>query len=340
MKAIINHLKAKQKKYVAFALVLLIIYICYNNVTHDVGIFYNPLLITGLLAYVAVILLLDNVKNKAILTIDRLTNSGVFVLSSAEKKRFLKILSIGKRKWSIISALFFSLSILTSFLYAYYANPIHKLPIVLTIFEVVLAFISGIYFGEIMIYGQLGDLVKKHVKVQLILDHPDRAMGLSPIGKFYTYLITTISIPILFTSIWAFLIPYFPDYSHWTKPYLGLLVVALLYLFFIVIKPIFAFHQLMLTNHKLKLKEIDQISLRLIKLEQYENDFIIEESGENIELIKRKLKDKYVTISKAPLWPFKMAFFSFFFSSVVINLISLFGGIITILLSIKDVVNR
>ncbi len=332
MKTIIQHLILRQKRYIALALLLFITYISYYNFRHDLKIFLDPLLVTGILAYIVVLLLLDKVQNEFSSTIDRLTNSGVFVMSPDDKKRFLKILSMGKRKWSIITALFFSVSILISFLYAFHDA---RLPPFLTTLEVVLAFISGIYFGEIMIYGQFGDIVKRSIKVNLTIDHPDQAQGLSPIGKFYSYLIATISIPILFVSIWAFIIPNFQSYSNWLMPYLGLLVIALLYFFFIVIKPIYEFHRMMLNNNNIKLKEIDQISLSFIKLAQKEKDFTVGESGENIESIKGNLQNRYITIINAPSWPFKFTFISFFFSSVVINIVSLLGGMVTILQSIN-----
>ena len=285
---------------------------------------WDMLLVTGLAAFALGLLMVEQIPYRFKLALKLMIDHRVLELTNADLKRLHKNINKVKNSWSYNLARISSVAMLIAFVVAFFQGYPVTLPhIVLTLFEVAGAYIAGFYIGRTLAYGWFGIALKEEqFTLRLIPDRVDGAGGLKPIGDFYLYQAMVVAIPALFVGLWALLISLLPlyryRYGQWREPYLGLLLLTLIFVFIALILPMWSLHKLMeyekrklleeADNHNLysKILEIDE---RLkVNLEDKKYDDWLHNQN-----LKKKLQEHCRVIERTPTWPFdvrpRIAFF-------------------------------
>lgn len=300
------------------------------------------LFVTGLAAFALGLLMVERIPYRFKLSFKGITDNRVLELTNADTNRLDNSIKKTKNRWSFGLAVVSAVAMLIAFIVAFFQGyPLSPNSIGLTLFEVAGAYIAGFYIGQTIGYGWFGIALKKEQFIlRLIPDHVDRAAGLKPIGNFYLFQAMVVAIPALFVGLWALLISLVPLYRYryefWLKPYIGLFLLTLVFLFFALILPMWSLHKLMENKRRELLKEADNLNLYSKILEI---DTILKANLEKEEYddwlqnqnLKEKLQQQYRVIERTPTWPFDLRRKIAFFATVALDLVSLLSGLITII---------
>lgn len=114
-------------------------------------------------------------------------------------------------------------------------------------FELLLGWLAGWCIGCLAAYGNVWPYLRSRgAMINLILEHPDGADGLSPLGDAFLYQSGIVSLPSFYLALWWLLIPLWADYySSWRTLYLWLLIPAVLLEVVSFIIPLFSIHNAM-----------------------------------------------------------------------------------------------
>ena len=287
-----------------YAIGLLVLAICYMYY-REMGwawTSWDLMLISGLLAFIVALYLARTIPARMEQTLDRLAKRGVFELTDQGLATFQENIVTRAGRFAKVSAFVVGLAILVSFLVAFKTDIVSEIP--LTVLEIFLGAVAGYYIGQMIAYGTLGNLARSQaISVIPRHGHIDRAAGLKPIGDYYFFQAMVLAIPCLYIAIWWFIIPFFPYYSQWRNPYLGLLAVALIFEILSFFVPMWIFHQIMQSQKIKYLSEADELSKEIAALENrilHSND-----PGEISDLQKQLdlQREKYWEIEQMPTWP-------------------------------------
>lgn len=287
-----------------YALALLVLGFCYLQYRVDgwAWTHWDLMLISGLVAFMIALSLVQTVPDRMTQTLERLTKRGVFELSEPGLTDLQSKMEKRARRYAQVGAGLVSLVILVSFLAAYRSYIIHEIP--LTILEMFLGAVAGYYIGQMIAYGTLGGLVRRG-KIPIIAKygHIDRAAGLKPIGDFYFFQAMIVAIPCLYIAAWWFIMPLLPWYLHWRDPYLGLLAVGLIFEILSFLVPMWIFHLIMQEQKIKSLGEADELSKRIVELE---NRILMAADPKETNDLQKQLdfqQQKYWEIEHMPTWP-------------------------------------
>jgi len=287
-----------------YALALLVLAVCYlqYRVVGWAWTHWDLMLISGLLAFMIALSLVQTIPVRMTQTLERLTKRGVFELSEPALADFLSQMEKRVQRYAQVCAGVVSLVILVSFLAAYGRYIIYDIP--LTILEMFLGAVAGYYIGQMIAYGTLGGLVQRE-KISIVpkYGHIDRAAGLKPIGDFYFFQAMIVAIPCLYIAVWWFIIPLLPWYSHWRNPYLGLLAVGLIFEILSFLVPMWIFHLIMQEQKIKSLGEADELSKKIVELE---NRILMAADPRETNDLQKQLdfqQQKYWEIEHMPTWP-------------------------------------
>lgn len=264
---------------------------------------WDVMLITGLLAFIVALSLAQTIPARMAQTLERLEKRGVLQSSDQSLPAFQTKLETRAQLFAKIGALVVGLAIVAAFLAAYRSYIVYEIP--LTLFELFLGAVAGYYIGQMIAYGTLGQLITPREKVSIVVKpgHIDRAAGLKPIGDFYFFQAMIVAIPCLYIAVWWFVIPFFPYYMHWRDPYLGLLAVVIVFEILSFIVPMWAFHLLMQAQKTRCLNEVDELSNKLVDLEnRIRSTPNLNEIGD----LQKQLdiqREKCLEIEAMPTWP-------------------------------------
>ncbi len=303
---IFQYISARQERILAALMILTSGFVSINQYrAHGLDLArWDMLLVTGLVACVLGLLMIERIPHRFRLAFDRSVEHGVLDLTNAEAESLYASLRNTMARWSGVLASLSAVAMLIAFIVAFFrgyaASPGH---LMLTVLEVAGASIGGFYLGRLAAYGQFGSVLRRRrVALKLVPDHADGAGGLKPIGDFYLFQALVAAIPSLFVGLWALLISVSPLYSDrygpWQAPYLGLLVVTLIFVFLALIVPMWSLHKLM-EKEKEKLED---------------------------QALKEGLQKRYRAIERIPTWPLDLKLFG----TVALNLIPLVAGLVTI----------
>lgn len=300
----VDHWLAVFSRWLLYALGLLLLGLCYREYRRAglVWIRWDLMLISGVLAFMLALALVQTIPLRLSQTLDRLAKRSVFEISEEGLDLLRKKMEERVQLFSKIGAVAVGLIILGAFLFAFGGIPGYQIGLI--VLEVFLGAVAGYYIGQMIAFGTLGQLsVREQVSISPKPGHIDRAAGLKPIGDFYFFQAMVVAIPCLYIAIWWFVIPLLPHYQHWRSPYLGLLAVGLLFEILSFLLPMWVFHQIMQRQKIRSLAEADELSKKITELE---NRILRSADARETNDLQKQLdfqREKYWEIEHMPTWP-------------------------------------
>ena len=275
----------------------------------DVGR-WNMMLISGILVFYIALVLYANVSDEFDYAVKRLIAREV--LAGPNSDSLIADAKKSSSKSDIRTGICFSLIILLSFILAFRQHILYQWPnLILAIFESILAFGAGVFMNRMIGFGNFGKYLSQRssISINIIPDHTDKAGGFKPMGEFYLHQARVTIIPVLYVGVWAILISsvdyYENSYGIWLVPYLGLLIIALYFVYRTLILPLIQFHALMKLARVKSLDESDSITRQIVHLTakcRSDPDNPNHTMLDSLEL-RTKLFDRIVVLEKTPSWP-------------------------------------
>ena len=237
-------------------------------------------------------------------TLTLLFNRGTLITTPEELKAFQINFKTQANVWASRSGLIAGTAMLIAFLDAYLRPPFKLGHVILTFLEVIGAYIAGRYLGKMAYYGFLKLMLPRNqIGLKVKPGHLDGVSGLKPIGNFYFSQAMITALPAVFLFVWWLIIPFFPQYETWRRPYLGLLAVAITYEILAFVLPLWLFHEEMVKQKQALLEEADTWSY---KIDEIRNQLEIAETSEECEVLKERLSfltKRYLDIEQMFTWP-------------------------------------
>jgi hypothetical protein len=288
------------------------------------GIRWDPMMISGFLAYLVGLNFALKLDDKVQFTIHRLIASGVLakeskanrpdevLLSSHDAKHLSeagkelnselvrklngKVAQSAQRGGLIVAAVVAAL--FTPHLLRFGLTALFFL-------EVVLGYCAGRYLGRMVMYGHLNSFLKhENVQVRMHPLHPDGVAGLRPIGEFYFYQAAIAGIPGIYLGSWIIVMSIWGTvYYDWLVPYLLFLAIVAAIFNLAFLAPLFSFHKTMLAQKKTFLDSADLTSQQIVR-ERLR--LVSDISDEEKEDIKERLAESlsyYDRLQEMPVWP-------------------------------------
>lgn len=265
---------------------------------------WDWMLISGWLLLLVGLGLAQRAPAKLELTLARLVDRGVLVMSAEPLQRFQQDLEQQVQTWAWRGGLTVALVMGLAFSVILYQQGLTKL--MLAVAEISGGYLAGCYLGRLTCYGRLGPALGTHGgTLQLKPCHWDGVGGLQPIGDFYFYQAGVAALPALFLAGWLLLLPlpaFQAQYMTWQAIYFGLLPVALGFELLAFFLPLWWFHQQMVIAKSHLLQEADRLSG--VMADQYYRG-LADPTGEMPPVLPHR--DDVITycrtLEQLPVWP-------------------------------------
>lgn len=223
---------------------------------------WDWMLISGWLVLLVGLGLAHRAPARLELTLARLVDRGVLVMSAESRQHFQQDLEQRVQTWMWRGGFTVTLVMGLAFSVILYQQGLTKLLLAVT--EISGGYLAGCYLGRLACYGRVGPLLATHGGIlQLKPCHWDGVGGLQPIGDFYFYQAGVAALPALFLAGWLLLLPlpaFQTQYAAWQAIYFGLLPVALGFELLTFFLPLGWFHHQMVMAKRQLLQEADRLS--------------------------------------------------------------------------------
>lgn len=265
---------------------------------------WDLLLFSGVATFILGLRLVKTMPQIMEQLLDRLNNRQALQFATVTQQEFLDRIQNRGDRWARVTALISAIIMLLAFTVALITD-YNVQTALLSIPEVIGAYIGGTYLGRMACYGQLGRFLRREgVSVNIEPTHVDGVCGLKPVGDYYFKQAMIVAIPAIFLAVWWFLFPIWPrDYCRWEQPYLWLLGPALIIEVLAFILPLWSFHRIM-SDKKLEFStEADKLS---IKIQELQNELKMGMDSNNSKLVVAQideLKERYWAIENMVTWP-------------------------------------
>lgn len=183
-------------------------------------------------------------------------------------------------------------------------------------FQLIVAFVLGMLAWRMFVIGYEIRRLGNTLELNLQLNHPDGAGGLSPIGQICFANAMIVSVAAIQFGAWLIVFVINPDFGHgyasrWTSPYVQWLLVTIVLATLTLIVPLISVHRAMVKaaeptrNHLNTLAaRIDQVSKEVLKLADTGKPSELEALSRDLQ----RLKDVYANNRNVPTWPVPKAF--------------------------------
>ena len=282
---------------------------------------WDWLLISGLVAFSVGVLLVRGLPTRFEQTLHRLAHRGVLTPSDVEL--LLHDVQGRVRGWRAPAGLVVSLALAVAFIVSHGSLPLLAL-------EAVFGFIAGWYLGQMAAYGSLGQALQhRQIMPRVQARHIDRAAGLKPVGDFYLYQASIAGIPAAFLAIWLVLIPLWPHrgYDEWREPYLGLLVLAILFEMLAFLLPLWSIHRQMVEQKSELLAQAYTLGRRILDLQAEIPELDADRRQARQEQLTL-LVQEYQEIEQMPTWPVDLSTWRRFIASTGALLIPIASDVV------------
>lgn len=229
---------------------------------------WDALLLTGIATFIFGLRVVEDIPQRLMQMLQRLSDSRVLPLREAEQKTFWLRLEERADLWARIIGLLAAFAMVAVFINALAKNYSTQRAL-LGVAEVIGTYIAGSYLGRFACYGQLGWIFAKNsIALDVNPMHVDGVGGLKPIGNYFFFQAMVVAIPAIFLAVWWYLFPIWPrDYTYWEEAYFGLLGFAILIEILAFVVPLWSFHTIMVKKKAEWVRKADRIAIRITELQ-------------------------------------------------------------------------
>ncbi|MFG1878528.1 hypothetical protein ACGFIV_27155 [Sphaerisporangium sp. NPDC049003] len=266
---------------------------------------WDWLYVSGVMTFIVSVELSETLGPALNHTMRDLVDSGILRLTNRELRRLRRDLRRVCKRYQVIAgtvvgvalaAAWFASSA-SNFAYIVVHNPAGLA------FQSLAGVVAGQRLGRMVAYARVWRLAPRRGSLfDPMLEHPDGATGLGPVGRFYFRQSMVAALPAVYLAMWWFLIPLLPSFLwQWRTPYLGLLAIAVIFEILAFVLPMRVAHRVMRNNS-------DQWRLqaaRLIPRIRVAQTSLTEVGEDHDEVSKQleALLNRYRLLLAAPTWP-------------------------------------
>ncbi len=272
---------------------------------------WDSMLVTAVFAFVITIEMMDRIPMRYKAVFDRLVGRGVLAMTPDIKKACFARLEQQARKWTRLGGPGGAAIALAVWIVALSINLGSHLrfgvqlkgPVML--FSCLLGLVAGERFGRMAAYGESWRLFHPGgARWRLMPGHPDKAGGFKPIGDFFFYESIVVAVPAIYLAAWSLSIVLARTrYAGWLRPYLGLLVLAIVLEVMAFFLPMRSIHALMREQKTMLLAHADQLSRKIESLQERLCEQQPTSKRQQMKDSVTDLTEACKRIEQVPTWP-------------------------------------